>query len=75
MLLVPNLNWEVRHHFPELEGDGKRFLNAGFNSYYIAKAMQTIRFKLDRSGAEVMSEAQNALQTYGDSFHLRPPVS
>ncbi len=58
VLLVPNLNWEVRHDFPELEGDGKRFLNAGFEGYYIAKAMQTIRFKLDRSGAELASEAQ-----------------
>ena len=36
----------------------KRFLNAGFEGYYIAKAMQTIRFKLDRSGAELASEAQ-----------------
>ena len=58
VLLVPNLNWEVRHHFAELEGSDKRFLNAGFSGYYIAKAMQTIRFKLDRSGAELASEAQ-----------------
>jgi hypothetical protein len=68
VLLVPNLNWEVRHHFPELEGDGKRFLNAGFNSYHIAKAMQTIRFKLDRSGAEVMSEAQNVCKPMATHF-------
>ena len=33
-------------------------LNAGFGGYYIAKAMQTIRFKLDRSGAELASEAK-----------------
>lgn len=58
VLLVPNLNWEVRHHFAELEGSDKRFLNAGFKEYYIAKAMQTIRFRLDRSGAELASEAQ-----------------
>jgi hypothetical protein len=58
VLLVPNLNWEVRHHFAELEGTDKPFLNAGFNEYHIAKAMQTIRFRLDRSGAELASEVQ-----------------
>jgi hypothetical protein len=58
VLLVPNLNWEVRHHFTELEGSDKRLLNAGFSGYYMAKAMQTIRFRLDRSGAELASEAQ-----------------
>jgi hypothetical protein len=58
VLLVPNLNWEVRHHFAELEGTDKRLLNTGFTGYHIAEAMQTIRFKLDRSGAELASEAQ-----------------
>ena len=57
-MLVPNLNWEVEHNFSELEGSDKRFLNAGFSSYYVAKAMQTIRFRLDRSGAELASEVQ-----------------
>lgn len=59
VLLIPNLNWEVRHHFTELEGRDKLLLNAGFRDYYIAKAMQTIRFKLDRSGAELASEAKH----------------
>jgi uncharacterized membrane protein len=58
VLLVPNLNWEVRHHFAELEGTDKRLLNEGFRSYYIARAIQSIRFRLDRSGAELASEAQ-----------------
>ena len=58
VLLVPNLNWEVRHHFAELEGSDKRLLNVGFSNYYIAKAMQTIHFRLDRSGAELASEVQ-----------------
>jgi hypothetical protein len=56
VLLVPNLNWEVRHHFSELEGRGKRFQNAGLEGYYIQYAIQTICFKLDRSGAEVASD-------------------
>jgi hypothetical protein len=58
VLLVPNLNWEIQHHFTELEGTDKRFLNTGFTDYHIAKAIQTIRFKLDRSGAELAAEAQ-----------------
>jgi hypothetical protein len=57
VLLVPNLNWEVRRQFAELEGPDKRFRNAGFREYHISKAMQTIRFRLDRSGAELFSEA------------------
>jgi hypothetical protein len=58
VLLVPNLNWEVRHRFAELEGPDKRFLNASFGDYHLGKALQTVRFKLDRAGAELSSEAQ-----------------
>jgi hypothetical protein len=58
VLLVPNLNWDIRHRFVELEGSDKPFLNKGFTSYHIAKAMQMIRFRLDRSGAELASEVQ-----------------
>jgi hypothetical protein len=58
VLLVPNMNWEIRHHFAELEGADKRFLNTGFSAYHVGKAMQTIRFKLDRSGAELASESK-----------------
>ncbi|NLS90614.1 MAG: hypothetical protein GXX96_00330 [Planctomycetaceae bacterium] len=58
VLCVPNLNWEVRHRFAELEGSDKQFLNAGFSDYFIIKAMQTVRFRLDRSGAALASEAQ-----------------
>jgi hypothetical protein len=68
VLLVPNLNWEVQHHFSELEGDDKRFLNAGFTDYYVAKAMQTIRFRLDRSGAELASEAQVVCEPMATHF-------
>ena len=58
VVMVPDLNWEVRRRFTELEGPEKRLLNAGFSGYHIAKAMQTIRFRLDRSGASLASEAQ-----------------
>jgi hypothetical protein len=68
VLLVPNLNWEVRHHFAELEGGDKRLMNAGFTGYYISKAMQTIRFRLDRSGAELASEAQHVVSPTATHF-------
>lgn len=58
VLRVPNLNWEVRHRFAELEGSDKLLLNAGFSGYCIVKAIQTVRFRLDRSGATLASEAQ-----------------
>jgi hypothetical protein len=73
VLLVPNLNWEVRHNFAELEGGDKRFTNAGFGGYYIAKAMQTIRFRLDRSGAELASEAQHICKPSATFFVLDRP--
>ena len=57
-MLVPNLNWEIRHRCAELEGADKRFRNPGFETYYVETAAQTIRFKLDRSGAELASESK-----------------
>jgi hypothetical protein len=68
VLLVPNLNWELRRRFAELEGRDKRFLNAGFSDFYIREAMQTIRFKLDRSGAELSSESK--LYCMPDATHF-----
>lgn len=73
VLLVPNLNWEIRHRFAELEGTDKRFLNAGFSGYHIAKALQTIRFKLDRSGAELASEAQVQCKPMATHFVCNGP--
>lgn len=58
VLLVPSLDWEIRHRFTELEGADKRFLNTGFGEYNIEKVVQTIHFKLDRSGAELASEGK-----------------
>jgi hypothetical protein len=56
VLLVPNLNWEIRHHFTDLEGPDKPLENPGFENNYIQRAEQSITFKLDRSGAELSSE-------------------
>lgn len=57
VLLIPNQDWDVAHRFVEIEGGDKRLRNKGFDQYWIDSAIQTIRFKLDRSGAELVSEA------------------
>jgi hypothetical protein len=36
-------------------------MNPGFEVYWIAEAMQTVEFKLDRSGAELQSESSIAV--------------
>jgi hypothetical protein len=57
VLLVPNMAWDITRHFVELEGKDKRLLNKENENNYMAAALQTIRFRLDRSGAELASEA------------------
>ena len=56
VLLVPNMFWRIAHHFHELEGN--RLLNKGFEGYFVLEASQIIQFRLDRSGAELKSEAK-----------------
>jgi hypothetical protein len=56
-LLVPNIAARIEHHFSELEGEDKALLNKGFEGYWMALASQVIEFRLDRSGAELRSEA------------------
>ena len=57
VLLVPNVFYRVRHRFSDLEGPGKVLLNPGFSKYWVEEALQSVEFKLDRSGAEVASQA------------------
>lgn len=59
VVLVPNMLFELSHHFAELEGKDKTLANPGFERFWISEALQTIRFRLDRSGAELASEAKN----------------
>ncbi len=56
VLLVPNIFWKITHHFKELER--KYFGNKGYEDIYIRLALQMIQFRLDRSGAELKSEAK-----------------
>lgn len=73
-LLVPNMNWRIEHHFTELEGTDKRFLNSTLQGLYLDTAVQWIRFRMDRSGAELESEAKIEMKNgYPRAFHFDRP--
>jgi hypothetical protein len=57
VILVPNISWKIVHHFRELEGRDKGLHNPGFDGLWISKALQSIEFKLDRSGVLLESES------------------
>ncbi|MHC4553321.1 MAG: hypothetical protein ACYSUT_11255, partial [Planctomycetota bacterium] len=54
-LLVPNMFWDIEHHYAELEG--KSLGNEKYTEYFLSQAFQNIQFRLDRYGAELKSEA------------------
>ncbi len=59
VVLVPNMQWEIDNRFAELEGPDRPFLNQGSEGYYCSRVRQTIRFRLDRSGAELSSQVKS----------------
>ncbi len=56
ILLVPEMNWKLNHHFKELEGKEKALLNPVDCGGYISQARQVVSFTLDSSGARLRSE-------------------
>lgn len=56
ILLVPDIAWRISHQFSDLQG--KRFLNRKLDVHSLDVAQQDIAFRLDRSGAEITSEAK-----------------
>ncbi len=56
VVLVPNISFRVTHRFREVEG--KPIQNPALNGLHIDTAMQTVQFRLDRSGAEVRAESK-----------------
>ena len=72
-LLVPNLNWNISNHFAELEGPDKQLLNAKFRGLWIKTALQTIDFRLDRSGVELQSESKIAAACADPNFCFDRP--
>ena len=69
VLLIPNMAWRVEHRFRELEGSDKVILNRKAEGTYIQKAWQVVLFRLDRSGAELESEAK-VLMTPAPSLYI-----
>jgi hypothetical protein len=72
-LLIPNVAWKISHRFKELEGTDKRFLNPALRGLYLDAAIQTIQFRLDRSGAELASESKVYVKPSASFFHLNRP--
>jgi hypothetical protein len=72
-MLVPNLNWILSHRFSQLEGADKHLLNVGFESLFIGVAMQTIEFRLERSGVELESEAGVGIRGLTPDFYFDHP--
>ena len=54
-LKIPNIKMDVKKEFKELEN--KLFFFANGDSYLIDKAIQTIKFELDKTGGKIKSEA------------------
>jgi hypothetical protein len=74
VVCIPNLNWSITHHFTELEGLEKRFLNRGLEGLYSQAAVQIIDFRLDRSGVVLESHTDlvPASQISADIYVNRP---
>ncbi len=68
VLRVPEIFWEIDHRFQELIG--KIVANVGVP---IVEALQTIRFRLDRSGAMLESEARMIIAAMPRHFEFNRP--
>jgi hypothetical protein len=51
---IPKINLNIVHEYSEITG--RSLLSSGFEGYFIARAMQATRFKLDEKGADLSSE-------------------
>jgi hypothetical protein len=73
-LLVPNQSWNLEHRFQELEGRDKVLLNPGFERLWLNIAFQNVRFKIDREGAELASQAAIVFANGGPRhYHFDKP--
>lgn len=72
-LLVPAMAWRVEHRFAELEGSQKRLGGGKLDGLYIDRAFQIVQFRLDKSGAELKSEAGMGMKGGPRLFHFDRP--
>lgn len=70
VVLLPNMDWKIDHHFPELVD--KELRHPSFppdTKPYVVDAQQSIRFRLDRRGAILRSSAIMPTD-WGDGVHV-----
>ncbi len=73
-LAIPNVVFHLEHQFAELQGKDKAILNPGeFHGLFIVQAQQSIRFRLDRSGAVVVSDSNVAASAIPRLFVVNRP--
>ncbi len=73
-LKIPNIAFHVDHEFAELQGVDKVIENAGeFQGLYIRRAAQSIRFRLDKSGATIISESNMYAEAIPRDFVVDRP--
>ncbi|MBI9017568.1 MAG: hypothetical protein JEZ07_09950 [Phycisphaerae bacterium] len=70
-LSVPVTCWKIGHDFEELLG--KHLKNKGLKHLFISRSMQDISFRLDRSGAVVVSEGGVAMVCQPREFIFNRP--
>ncbi|MCC6698439.1 MAG: hypothetical protein IT365_22645 [Candidatus Hydrogenedentes bacterium] len=68
ILLVPDMFWQLEHHLAELEGH--RIESPPIQGQRIDVAFQEIQFRLDRSGAELFSEAYAFVRSAGLGHYI-----
>jgi hypothetical protein len=71
VILVPDLFWQLTHHFSQLEG--KTFTNGSLKGQRLEMAQQDILFRLDRSGAELRAESKILMLPTPTHFVLDRP--
>lgn len=71
VVLIPNISFRVTHRFWEVEG--KTFKNPALNGLHIGTAMQTVQFRLDRSGAELKAESKITVKPSARYFLANRP--
>jgi hypothetical protein len=72
-LLVPAMAWRVEHRFAELEGPQRRLSGGTLDGLYIDRALQVVQFRLDKSGADLKSEAGMSMKGLPRHFHFDRP--
>jgi len=71
ILKVPSIDFYINHNYDELINKDLR--NKGFEDYFIRKAVQDIRFKLNEKGAQLKSEAKIIMQKSAPAPNVEKP--